>query len=44
MASRRNGIGIIPAADFDRVKTSFTVAMAYSVLVGTTVCEFPDKI
>ena len=42
IASCRNGTGITEAEDWDRVKTSFTVAKAKSVFVGTwtTLCEF----
>jgi hypothetical protein len=40
MASCRSGTGMIPAADCDKVKTSFTVAMASFIFVGTALCEF----
>ena len=42
MVSFRNGTGITAAADWARVRTSFTVAVEYSVFVGTTLCEFSD--
>ena len=39
MASFRHGTGIAEATVWDRVRTSFTVVIAYSVLVGTIFCE-----
>ena len=43
MASAKYGTGVTEAADLARVRTSFTVVIAYSVFVGTAFFELSGE-